>query len=126
MSISFSVGGENAGGSERVPFGTASSFMLTVAMAFYVYLLASHKNGTLYCGHTDDIAFRTWNHKKGRGSVFTRKYGVTRLVWYELHGTREAAKNREYQIKKWERAWKIRMIEETNPEWLDLYNRLNH
>lgn len=90
--------------------------MLTVAMSFFVYLLASHKNGTLYCGQTDDIAFRTWNHKERLGSVFTRKYGVTRLVLYELHGTREAAKTREYQIKKWERAWKIRMIEETNPD----------
>ena len=61
-------------------------------MAFYVYLLATQKNGTLYCGHTDDIATRIFAHREGRGSVFTRKYNVKRLVWYELHDTREAAK----------------------------------
>lgn len=94
-------------------------------MSFYVYLLASKKNGTLNCGHTDDISYRDWTHKEGRGSVFTRKYGVTRLIWYEVHETRESAKIREYQIKSWKRAWKIRMIEETNPEWNDLYRHLN-
>ncbi|WP_022693622.1 GIY-YIG nuclease family protein [Ponticaulis koreensis] len=94
-------------------------------MAFYVYLLASKKNGTLYCGSTDDIAFRVWSHKDGRGAAFTRKYNVTRLVWYELHTTREAAKTREYQIKAWKRDWKIRLIEETNPHWNDLYLQLN-
>ncbi len=94
-------------------------------VAFYVYLLASQKNGTLYAGHTDDISLRTWNHKEGRGSAFTRKYGVTRLVWYELHDTRDSAKTREYQIKKWKRDWKIRLIEETNPDWRDLYFDLN-
>lgn len=95
-------------------------------MAFYVYLLASQKNGTLYCGHTDDIAKRVTEHKDGAGAVFTSKYGVKRLVWYELHDTREAAKNREYQIKKWNRAWKIRLIETANPDWMDLYNLLNN
>lgn len=95
-------------------------------MAFYVYILASQRNGTLYCGSTDDIGYRVWNHKSERGAVFTRKYNVKRLVWYELHDTREGAKTREYQIKKWNRDWKIRMIEEQNPDWLDLYNRLNH
>ena len=94
-------------------------------MAFYVYLLASKKNGTLYCGSTDDIAYRVWNHKDGRGAAFTRKYNVTRLVWYELHDTREASKTREYQIKTWKRDWKIRLIEETNPHWNDLYLQLN-
>jgi putative endonuclease len=94
-------------------------------MAFYVYLLASQKNGTLYCGHTDDISYRIWNHKEGRGATFTRKYNVKRLVWYELHDTRESAKVREYQIKAWKRQWKIRQIEETNPHWNDLYPYLN-
>lgn len=94
-------------------------------MAFYVYLLANHKNGTLYAGHTDDISLRTWNHKEGRGAAFTRKYGVTRLVWYELHDTRDSAKTREYQIKKWKRDWKMRLIEENNPDWRDLYFDLN-
>ena len=95
-------------------------------MAFYVYLLASQKNGTLYCGHTDDISNRIWNHKERRGAAFTRKYNVKRLVWYELHATREAAKTREYQIKAWKRAWKVRLIEETNPHWNDLYLHLNN
>ncbi len=95
-------------------------------MAFYVYILASQKNGTLYIGHTDDIAYRIWNHKEGRGAAFTRKYNVRRLVWYDLFETREAAKTREYQMKKWKRAWKIRLIEENNPHWLDLYMKLNH
>ncbi len=95
-------------------------------MAFYVYLLASQKNGTLYCGHTDDIASRVHAHKEGRGAAFTHRYHVNRLVWYELHDTRDAAKTREYQIKKWNRAWKVRLIEEENPDWIDLYLQLNH
>ena len=85
-------------------------------MAFFVYLLASQKNGTLYCGHTDDITSRVHAHKEGRGAAFTRRYHVNRLVWYEMHDTRDAAKAREYQIKKWNRAWKIRLIEEENPD----------
>ena len=95
-------------------------------MAFYVYILASQKNGTLYCGHTDDLAARIHAHKEGRGAAFTKKHKINQLVWYELHDTREAAKTREYQIKKWNRAWKIRMIEEANPHWMDLYNLLNN
>lgn len=94
-------------------------------MAFYVYLLANRKNGTLYCGHTDDIARRTYQHKEGQGAAFTRKYKVDRLIWYEMHDTREAAKTREYQIKSWKRAWKIRLVEETNPDWSDLWFTLN-
>ena len=92
---------------------------------FYVYILASQKNGTLYTGHTDDISKRVWAHKEGLGSIFTRKYAVTRLVWYEHHQTREGARTREYQIKAWKRAWKIRLIEERNPHWYDLYLELN-
>ena len=87
---------------------------------FWVYILASQKNGTLYCGHTDDLSKRVFAHKQGRGSAFTKKYQVTRLVWCEPHDTREAAKIREYQIKKWKRAWKVRLIEEMNPDWNDL------
>lgn len=92
---------------------------------FWVYLLASQKHGTFYCGHTDDLARRIFDHREGRGSVFTRKYRVYRLVWFEPHETREAAKAREYQIKKWKRAWKIRLIEQMNPDWDDLFLRLN-
>lgn len=92
---------------------------------FWTYLLASQKNGTLYCGHTDDLARRVFEHREGNGSVFTRKYKATRLVWCEPHETREAAKRREYQIKAWKRAWKIRLIEEQNPDWDDIFLRLN-
>lgn len=95
-------------------------------MAFYVYLLASQKNGTLYAGHTDDLARRIFDHREGRGSAFTRRYGVHRLVWYELHEARASAKWREYRIKAWKRAWKLRLIEEMNPDWDDLYLNLNH
>ena len=95
-------------------------------MAFYVYILASQKNGTLYIGSTDDISYRIWNHKEGRGAAFTRKYNVKRLVWYEIHETRDSAKIREYQMKKWKRDWKINLIEESNPDWFDLYLKLNH
>ena len=62
-------------------------------MNFYVYLLTSQKNGTLYCGHTDDIGLRVWQHKQGKGAQFTRKYGVKRLVWYELHDTPRGRQN---------------------------------
>ena len=93
---------------------------------FYVYILASQKNGTLYVGHTDDLSRRIFNHRQGRGSVFTRKYKVRRLVWYEIHDSRESAKWREYRIKAWKRAWKIRLIEEHNPDWDDLFLKLNH
>lgn len=95
-------------------------------MMFYVYILASQKNGTLYVGHTDDLSRRIFNHRQGRGSVFTRKYKVRRLVWYEIHDSRESAKWREYRIKAWKRAWKIRLIEEHNPDWDDLFLKLNH
>ena len=93
---------------------------------FYTYLLASRRYGTLYCGHTDDIAVRVWKHKEKQFRGFTAKYGVHILVWYEVHHTRDAAFHRERQIKKWNRAWKIGMIEENNPWWDDLYLTLNH
>ena len=92
---------------------------------FYVYLLASRPYGTLYCGHTDDIARRVWQHREKAFKGFTAKYGVTRLVWYEPGDTREGAFIRERQIKKWNRAWKIQLIEATNPGWTDLYETLN-
>lgn len=94
-------------------------------MSFYVYILASKRNGTLYTGHTDDLAGRIWAHKEGLGSIFTRKYGVKTLVWYEAHDTRESAKWREYRIKAWKRDWKLRLIEKDNPDWDDLYLTLN-
>jgi len=86
-----------------------------------VYILASDRNGTLYTGVTSDLARRIWEHKNGSKEGFTKRYDVHSLVWYEQHETMESAITREKTIKKWERAWKLRLIEESNPEWRDLY-----
>ena len=93
-------------------------------MAFHTYLLASAPNGTLYCGHTDNLIARVTTHREKSLKGFTSRYGVTRLVWYEQFETREGAYGREQRIKKWNRAWKIRLIEEENPLWEDLYANL--
>jgi putative endonuclease len=94
-------------------------------MPFFTYLVSSDRNGTLYCGHTDNFGKRIWEHKEKIHQGFTAQYGIDRLVWYEVHDEREAAFKRERQIKKWNRGWKVRMIEERNPKWLDLYETLN-
>ncbi|MGX1096108.1 putative endonuclease [Amorphus sp. MBR-141] len=94
-------------------------------MAFSVYLLASGRNGTLYLGMTDDLARRVHEHRVKTRSDFSAAYGVDRLVWYEQHDSREAAFTRERQMKTWHRGWKLRLIEEANPEWEDLYETLN-
>ncbi|MDB5430578.1 MAG: nuclease [Caulobacter sp.] len=90
-------------------------------MAFHTYLMASAPYGTLYCGHSDNLAGRIYVHREKLLKGFTSQYGILRLVWYEHHETRSAAFTRERRIKKWERAWKIRLIEEMNPRWDDLY-----
>ncbi len=90
-------------------------------MAFYVYILASKRNGTLYIGSTDDLSKRTWEHREGLRAGFTKKYGVHLLVWHQAFDTREGALRRECQMKKWNRAWKIELIERSNPGWHDLY-----
>jgi len=89
-----------------------------------VYILASDKNGTLYTGVTSDLVRRIWEHKSGSNEGFTKKYDVHFLVWYEQHETMESAINREKVLKKWERAWKIELIEKLNPEWRDLYQEI--
>ena len=94
-------------------------------MPFFTYLLSSGRNGTLYCGHTDQLSQRVWQHREKLLGGFTAKYDVHQLVWYEVHDQREAAFKRERQIKKWNRSWKVRMIEERNPKWRDLYETLN-
>lgn len=86
-----------------------------------VYLLASKQNGTLYTGVTSNLLKRIWEHKHEAVDGFTRKHAVHMLVWYELHETMESAIQREKQLKGWQRAWKIRLIEEMNLEWRDLY-----
>jgi putative endonuclease len=85
-----------------------------------VYILASKRNGTLYIGVTSDLSRRIWQHKNDQVEGFTKKYGVHTLVYYEWHDDMRAAIVREKQIKKWNRAWKLELIESVNPEWRDL------
>jgi len=92
-----------------------------VDKAFYVYVLASRRNGTLYVGVTSDLVQRAWQHKEGFVSGFTKEHDVKKLVWYEQHETAESTITREKQIKKWNRAWKVELIETANPYWNDLY-----
>lgn len=89
-----------------------------------VYLLASKRNGTLYVGVTSDLIKRIWEHKNHVVEGFTKKYGVELLVWYEVHETMDSAIRREKAIKEWKRAWKLRLIEKSNPKWVDLYDTL--
>jgi putative endonuclease len=93
-----------------------------VVKRFYVYLLASKRNGTLYIGVTSNLLQRVWQHKKKLVEGFTKKYNVDMLVYYEEHPDAESAIAREKQMKKWRRGWKIRLIEEANPSWKDLYD----
>jgi putative endonuclease len=90
----------------------------------YVYIMASRRNGTLYVGSTNDLARRVWEHREGVVSGFTRTYGCKFLVWYEPHGSLESARVREFRMKDWHRAWKVREIEGLNPDWEDLYDRI--
>ena len=83
--------------------------------------MASRKNGTLYVGVSGDPEVRIWQHKNDWFEGFTKRYGVKRLVWFEVHEDAEAAIQQEKQLKEWHRAWKIRFIEARNPEWRDLY-----
>jgi putative endonuclease len=91
---------------------------------YYVYLLASHKHGTLYAGVTSNLLGRVYQHKTGVVRGFTRRCHVHLLVWFECYDDPLTAIAREKEIKKWRREWKINLIESTNPEWLDLYETL--
>jgi putative endonuclease len=92
-----------------------------VSLPFYVYLLASRRHGTLYLGVTNDLVRRVHQHKTRSVAGFTARYGVDRLVWFETHDDPIAAISREKELKKWRRDWKIRLIEEQNPDWRDMY-----
>ena len=94
-------------------------------MPYHVYLLASRRYGTLYLGVTNDLSRRVWEHKTKAVPGFSAKYGVERLVWSEAYERIDEAIAREKAIKKWRRDWKINLIEETNPDWSDLYPLLN-
>jgi putative endonuclease len=93
-------------------------------MGGFFYILASGKYKTLYARVTNDISRRIAEHRDGKGSEFTKRYGVHMLVYCEEHERIEDAIAREKQVKKWERNWKVDLIESTNPEWRDLYNEL--
>lgn len=88
---------------------------------YYVYILASRRNGTLYVGVTDDLIYRTYQHKQGLVDGFSKSYGVKTLVYFEASDSVVSAIAREKQLKKWNRAWKIKLIEAHNPGWRDLY-----
>ena len=91
---------------------------------YCVYILASKKNGTLYIGVSSDLQKRIWQHKNHQVEGFTKKYDVVNLVYYEVFENPDRAIAREKQLKKWRRAWKIKLIEKENPAWLDLYQSL--
>lgn len=93
-------------------------------MPYYVYILASRRNGTLYVGVTNDLARRTYQHKQGAADGFTKRHGVKNLVYAEPHETLATARERERRIKRWKRDWKLELIERDNPNWDDLYETL--
>lgn len=89
--------------------------------SFYVYILASKRNGTIYVGSTSDLIRRVWEHKNSMVPGFTVKYNVLNLVYYEAHETYMEATRREKRFKNWSRQWKLNLIENQNPEWRNLY-----
>jgi putative endonuclease len=99
--------------------------LLLMSGSFFVYILASKQNGTLYVGVTSDLARRMTEHKAKLVPGFTRKYGVDRLVYFETFESILEARAREHALKRWRRAWKITLIEKLNPEWNDLSDQLN-
>jgi putative endonuclease len=94
-------------------------------MPDWVYIPASRRNGTLYVGVTNDLSRRVWQHKQGIGAAFTKRYGVTRLVHISPFDRIDDAIAHEKRLKRWHRSWKLRLIEEQNPGWHDLYDTLN-
>ncbi len=86
-----------------------------------VYIMASKRNGTLYTGVTSNLTQRVWRHKNNQIEGFTKRYRIHILVWYEVHEAMISAITREKEIKNWKRAWKLALIEKTNPDWRDLY-----
>jgi putative endonuclease len=93
-------------------------------VAYYVYILASRKNGATYVGITNDLVRRVHEHQAKAVRGFTSKYNITRLVWFEIYDDPISAISREKELKKWKRSWKIRLIESQNPNWDDLYESI--
>jgi len=96
----------------------------SVVKQYYVYMMASKRNGTLYVGVTNDLIRRVYEHRHGLVQGFTKKYGVTRLVYYEVLDDPHEAITREKRIKKWRREWKVNLIKESNAQWRDLYDEI--
>jgi putative endonuclease len=97
---------------------------MSIERSYWVYILASRIGGTLYIGVTNDLVRRVYEHRMGLADGFTKKYGVHRLVYFEQYSDIENAIRREKHLKKWNRAWKVRLIEELNPNWDDLYPQI--
>jgi putative endonuclease len=93
-------------------------------MGYYVYILASRKDGAIYVGTTNDLVRRIYEHRTKAVRGFTSKYNITRLVWFEIYDDPLSAISREKELKKWKRSWKIKLIEARNPEWQDLYESI--
>jgi len=93
-------------------------------MAYYVYLLASRKDGALYIGVTNDLIRRTFEHRSKIIKGFTSRYNITKLVWFEIYDDPVSAISREKELKKWRRSWKVALIEQENPNWNDLYESI--
>jgi putative endonuclease len=91
---------------------------------YYVYILASKRNGTLYIGMTSDLVKRVWEHKNELANGFTHKYGIKKLVYFEQFQDPTNAIKKEKRLKKYKRKWKLELIEKINPEWKDLYHEL--
>ena len=92
--------------------------------SYYVYILASRRDGAIYVGITSDLVKRVYEHRGKFVPGFTSQYNITRLVWFEAYDDPIAAISREKELKKWRRAWKIALIEKDNPEWQDLYEEI--
>ena len=101
--------------------GDPVNHKVTAMSSYWVYIVSSAKNGTLYIGVTNNISRRVFEHKTKVANGFTEKYNVSKLVWLEEYNDIESAISLEKCLKKWNRAWKIRLIEEKNPKWIDLY-----
>ena len=93
-------------------------------MGYYVYIVASRKDGAIYVGVTNDIVRRIYQHRTKTIQGFTSKYNITRLVWFEIYDDPISAISREKELKKWKRAWKVQLIEAQNPQWNDLYESI--
>ena len=101
-----------------------SQYGQKVENRYYIYIMASRRNGTLYIGVTSDLVKRVYEHRNDLTEGFTKKYGIHTLVYYETTDNVEGAIIRERRLKKWKRSWKIELIEKENPEWKDLYSNL--